>query len=75
MEGKGEEGVREIPRLLVWTIGSDVIYWDKKCKFQEKMTLNFEYVSSTSLWNIQGEVLDGPKKISARGTDLKVIHI
>ena len=38
MEGKGEEVVREIPRLLVWTIGSDVIYWDKKCKFQEKMT-------------------------------------
>lgn len=37
--------------------------------------LKFEYVSSTSLWNIQGEVLDGPKEISARGTDLKVIHI
>lgn len=29
--------------------------------------LNFEDVSSTSLWNIQGEVLDGPKEISARG--------
>ena len=33
--------------------------------------LKFEYVSSTSLWNIQGEVLDGPKEISARGTDFQ----
>lgn len=32
-------------------------------------------LSSTSFRNIQGEVSDGPKEISARGTDQKAIHI
>lgn len=59
--GKREEGVRVMPRLILLKQGIQI--------GGKIMNYILDMLSSTSFWNIPGEVSDGPKEISARGTD------
>lgn len=61
MAGKREEGVRVMPRLILLRQGIQI--------GGEMVNYVLDTLSSTSFWNIPGEVSDGPKEISARGID------